>query len=247
MAEFVLIHGGMHGSWCWFRLRPELERRGHLILAPDFPCDDPTAGSADYAQTVASQMDAAGIGDDAIVVAHSLAGLALPLIPALRPVRALVFLCALVPVIGLSYEDQQAPRRHSQEGMLTVDDQGRFVLNVEGARRFFYADADEETADACIARLKPQSKIARTEKTPLTGWPAVPMASIYTTEDAIVTREYSILRATEIGAELVAMKGSHSPFLSEATALADLLDRLAALFSSRSAPSTDRKPARAAP
>lgn len=231
MAEFVLIHGGMHGSWCWSRLRPELERRGHLVLAPDFACDDPTAGSTDYAQSVANQMDAAAIGDDAIVVAHSLAGLALPLIPALRPVRALVFLCALIPVIGLSYEDQQAPRRHSQEGMLTFDEQGRFVLKAEGARRFFYADVDEETADACIVRLKPQSKIARTEKTPLTRWPTVPMASIYATDDAIVTREYSILRATEIGAELVEMKGSHSPFLSDATALADILDRLARTLS----------------
>jgi pimeloyl-ACP methyl ester carboxylesterase len=57
MAEFVLMHGGMHGNWCWSRLRPELERRGHLVLAPDFPCDDPTAGSADYAQSVANQMD----------------------------------------------------------------------------------------------------------------------------------------------------------------------------------------------
>jgi hypothetical protein len=30
----ILIHGAMHGSWCWDRVRPLLEARGHTVLTP---------------------------------------------------------------------------------------------------------------------------------------------------------------------------------------------------------------------
>ena len=37
MAIFVLIHGGNHGAWCWDRVVPLLEAKGHKVIAPDLP------------------------------------------------------------------------------------------------------------------------------------------------------------------------------------------------------------------
>ena len=36
MTTFGLVHGAFHGSWCWERLTPELERLGHspFLAAP---------------------------------------------------------------------------------------------------------------------------------------------------------------------------------------------------------------------
>ena len=34
MATFVLVHGAWHGGWCWKRVRPLLESRGHLVFTP---------------------------------------------------------------------------------------------------------------------------------------------------------------------------------------------------------------------
>ena len=34
MANFVLIHGSWHGGWCWERVTPILEQRGHQVWAP---------------------------------------------------------------------------------------------------------------------------------------------------------------------------------------------------------------------
>lgn len=34
MSCFVLVHGAMHGGWCWRPVREILERRGHRVLAP---------------------------------------------------------------------------------------------------------------------------------------------------------------------------------------------------------------------
>src|SRR5262245_23331662 len=34
MATFVLVHGAWHGSWCWKRVRKELQARGHDVFTP---------------------------------------------------------------------------------------------------------------------------------------------------------------------------------------------------------------------
>jgi pimeloyl-ACP methyl ester carboxylesterase len=34
MATFVLVHGSMHGGWCWQRVLPALQAAGHLVYTP---------------------------------------------------------------------------------------------------------------------------------------------------------------------------------------------------------------------
>lgn len=34
MATFVLVHGAMHGGWCWRAVRERLAARGHEVHAP---------------------------------------------------------------------------------------------------------------------------------------------------------------------------------------------------------------------
>jgi pimeloyl-ACP methyl ester carboxylesterase len=34
MATFVLVHGAMHGGWCWSRTAIVLQKRGHAVFAP---------------------------------------------------------------------------------------------------------------------------------------------------------------------------------------------------------------------
>jgi pimeloyl-ACP methyl ester carboxylesterase len=93
MATTVaLVHGAYHGAWCWTHLMPELESRGLDVVAPDLPCDDPSAGLAEYASTVEA---AIGDRDDVVLVGHSLGGMTIPLVAAHRPVRHMIFLCSV--------------------------------------------------------------------------------------------------------------------------------------------------------
>ena len=34
MATFVLVHGAMHGGWCWRHVHRELSQRGHDVHRP---------------------------------------------------------------------------------------------------------------------------------------------------------------------------------------------------------------------
>src|SRR3954471_22391695 len=71
MATFALVHGAWHGKWCWERLVPELESRGHRAIAMDLPTDDPGATFETYADVVAEHL--APEGEDGMSVAQQLA------------------------------------------------------------------------------------------------------------------------------------------------------------------------------
>src|SRR4051812_12554679 len=101
MATFALVHGAWHGKWCWERLLPGLESRGHRAIAMDLPSDDPDATFETYADVVAEHLAAEG-EDGAILVGHSMAGPTIPLVPQRHGVRRLVYLCAVVPNPGMS-------------------------------------------------------------------------------------------------------------------------------------------------
>jgi pimeloyl-ACP methyl ester carboxylesterase len=94
---FVLVHGVWHGAWCWERFIPEIEAHGHRAIAIDLPIEDGTATFDTYADVV----DAALIGsDDVVLVAHSLGAMVIPIVAARRPVRAMTFVCGVMPLLG---------------------------------------------------------------------------------------------------------------------------------------------------
>lgn len=234
MAFFALVHGGAHGGWCWERLVPELERLGHRCSAPDLPFDDP-AGASEWADAVLATIPAdAG---QTVVVGHSLGGLCLPVVASRRPVDRLVFLGAMVPVPGRSYldvlaEEPDAITAVDLEGTLSGDvtweSEPGTVMPYEQARAMFYGDLDEDTARSAWRRMRMQGFTAFTEVCPIDRWPDVASTYVLMTEDAAVGQGWSRRVASgRLGAELVELAGSHSPFYSRPTELAELLDRIA--------------------
>lgn len=228
MATFALVHGAWHGAWCWERLIPELEERGHSVIAMDLPSDDPAATFDDYADVVGGELEAHG-GDDVVVVGHSLAGLTIPLVAARQRVSTLVYLCALVPVPGSSLMDQLAT-----EDMLDVgyaaglgepDSEGRRRwADEELARDFMYADCDPEATARAVARLRPQAQAPYARPCSLDALPGTPASYIICSEDRLVKPDWSESVARErLDADLVELPGSHSPFLSRPADLASVL------------------------
>ena len=230
MTTFALVHGAWHGAWCWERLVPELERRGHRAIAVDLPGDDPDATFSMYADVVVDAL--AGETGDVAVVGHSLGGHAIPFVAERRPVVRLVYLCALLASPGVSFLDQL---RSAGDGMLRREYQAGLDEGEGGLRRWvdfelawseLYGDCDESTAHAAFERLRPQATGPYGVPFPLDAHPAVETEYVLCTEDRMIEPGWSRAAAPErLGIEPVELPGSHSPFLSRPEELALVLER----------------------
>src|SRR5205807_8670328 len=173
MSTFALVHGGLHGAWCWERLVPELEGRGHRAVAMDLPIDDDTAGAERYAEAVVNALD--GVDDDVVVVGHSLGGLTIPLVAERRPVARLVFLCATLPDPGRSFVDQtqQDPGMLDPRfgGLSVGDDRTADMEALAGDA--FYNDCPPDEVAWAVARFRRQAWLPMTEVSQLQAWPDV--------------------------------------------------------------------------
>ena len=226
MATFVLVHGAWHGAWCWERLIPELEIRGQRSIAVDLPCDDVTAGNAAYAECV---LAAAAGADDVVLVGHSLGGLTVPLVAAARPVRRLVYLCALLPQPGVSLVDQiEREPEIFVPGFgagIARDAEGRsYWQDVDAAADALYDACPRQLASWAVARLRPQARMPSVEPCPLAELPGAESVSLFASDDAAIDPDWSRRAARDrLGAAAMELPGDHSPFLGRPAELADVL------------------------
>lgn len=229
VTTFALIHGAWHGAWCFERLTPELEARGHRVIAVDLPGDDPAATFETYADEAVRAL--ADEREELVLVGHSLGGMTIPLVAVRRPVRRLIYLGAFVPVPGRSFAEQLADEPDTvlpdcRAGLGERDEQGRSRWIDEAvAQRVLYGDCDEHDAHAAFQRLRPQAQSPYGVRCGLDRLPSAPSTYVVCTEDRIVNPQRSRRVARDrVAAELVEIPGSHSPFLSRPAELAGVLD-----------------------
>jgi pimeloyl-ACP methyl ester carboxylesterase len=150
-------------------------------------------------------------------------GLCVPVVASMRPVQRMVFLGALVPAPGRTHAEDLA--EHPGAVVMETDrgTPGPSGLSWEAARHGFYADCDEATARRAYERLRPTPLVVFIEQCPIGVWPDVPSTYIVMRDDRAVGPEWSRSAAARIGADLVELDGSHSPFYSRPEELADVL------------------------
>ena len=233
MSTFVLVHGAWHGGWCWDRLVPELERRGHSAVAVDLPT---TRDAGDTGLAAGAQLVGAAVPDrDTVLVGHSMGALLLPVVAAQRDVRHLVFLNAFVTAPGESMNevvDREGdvfapgwPERARRQERLGG---GASAWPPDAAIDAFFHDCTPEDGTWAAARLRPQSWAALADRCPVDAWPDVPSTYVLSRDDRVVNPAWSRRVAREVLAvEPVELDGGHSPFLSQPAALAAVLAELA--------------------
>ncbi|MEU6205564.1 alpha/beta hydrolase [Micromonospora musae] len=228
MADFLLLHGTWNTARHWWKLIPELQKRGHRAAAIDLPGDDPAATTESFVATIESAIDDP---QDTVLVAHSAAGLWAPIAAERRQVSELVLLAGLMPRPGFSWIDQFADQplqpdfAAAQTEVIMSTASGGPSWSAEKATNFFYHDAEPSDVAEAVRFLRPEyASVAYQEKTPLTGRPSVATRYIWCTEDRTVSHDWMSKAAPDrFGARIVEFESSHSPFVSRPAELAELL------------------------
>lgn len=232
--NILLIHGSAHGAWCWQKVLPLLADRGHTARAIDLPShgQDRTP-LADV--TLDSYADAilAAIGAPTLVVGHSMGGYPISVAADRDPskIAGLVYLCAYVPWPGLSLVEmrKRAPYQPLMKAVQVSDDRQSFTIDPAMAREVFYHDCADDDVAMAIDNLCPQAVLP--QATPVTlgeNWAGLPRSYVICQNDRAIPPEFQ--REMAEGFEpkdVYELSTSHSPFLADPDALADLIDGIA--------------------
>jgi pimeloyl-ACP methyl ester carboxylesterase len=213
MANYVLIHGAGSDSWYWHLVVPELEDLGHDVVAVDLPCDDDSAGFAEYADVV---VDAVGDRGELIVVAQSLAGFTAPLLCDRVPVALLVLVAAMVPRPDESAGEWWENTGHADAMRRQAERDGRGTGDDDTPAELFLHDLPPDVlADALAHPPRDQSGTPFEEPWPLDAWPDVPTRFLLCRHDRFFPAEFQRRVARErLGIVPDEVDGGHLPALS---------------------------------
>jgi pimeloyl-ACP methyl ester carboxylesterase len=226
MASFILVHGSTQNAGCWSAVTALLKRHGHQVVTPELPKRAPGWGFDQYAAAIARCIETS----DTVVVAHSMSGAFLPLVPLIRPCAALVFLAAAIPEPGRSARDQclDDPPMLSAAWMSTgarwFDESQRELL----ARTFLFHDCDDETIARALGTIELlDATHLFTVPHPLLAWPGVPTVSIVATLDRTISPTWTRQTTRRVlGVEPIEIETGHCPHVSQPERVASMLERL---------------------
>jgi len=113
MATFVLVHGGWHGAWCWYKVVPLLQAAGHHVYTPTLTglgeqatLLTPDIGLDTHIQDVVNLIETNDL-QQVILVGHSYSGMVITGVADRAPGRLaqLIYLDAAIPHDGQSLSD----------------------------------------------------------------------------------------------------------------------------------------------
>jgi pimeloyl-ACP methyl ester carboxylesterase len=235
MANFVLIHGGCHGGWCWERVVPMLEAAGHSVVAPDLPGagNDPMplrevtlAGRADFVAGLVAKQSA-----PVILVGHSMGGLVVSAAAEAVPekVAAVVYLAAFMLKDGESM--WQAAARSPAPADYTVSDDGVVLaIGETSVRENFYNTTPEAWILRVLPRLTKEAAPIGMMPVHVTGarYGKIPRYYIETLQDrALVPDLQRLMQADWPCRRTFTIDGDHSPFYASPEELVGHLEAIA--------------------
>ncbi|WOO40170.1 alpha/beta fold hydrolase [Rubellicoccus peritrichatus] len=232
MTDFVFIHGGSHGAWCWDDVISILEAKGFRCFAFDLPGhgDDQTARETVtrelYVEACISFI--ANIdSDDITLVGHSLAGIVLPDLTERfeGKISTVIYLAALVlnrgqAAIDLVPED----RRASYGEMANARSDKSIHLDYDAARSLFLSDLPESEARNIYKRLNPQPYAVYLSPAKYDALQAgVNYRYIVCLRDNALPQDKCRGWAEQLGVVIEEIDSGHDAMLSNAVRLSELL------------------------
>lgn len=232
MPTFILVHGAWHGAWCWERLIPLIDDKGHRVLAPDLPGmgNDHTpldqVSIETWADFIADLVLAQP--EPVILIGHSRAGIVISRAAekAHSNLLGLVYLAAFMVRNGETLEQvmRQIPPRPESADSLEISADGRLSKIAPAAvERVFYNTTHPDLVARAAALSGPEPLASFT--TPLQvsdeRWGSIPRFYIACDQDRAIAPELQRrMQAALPCRRSIRMNCDHSPFYSAPEELA---------------------------
>jgi pimeloyl-ACP methyl ester carboxylesterase len=239
MARFVLVAGAWHGAWCWERVVPLLEARGHRAETAELPGmganTTPLAGldMMAWAQAVADVIESDP--EPVILVGHSRGGAVISQAAELVPdrIRLNVYLTALLlkdgeaglDIVGLVPEGTV-----NMPEMTPTEDELAFNLDPTAVGPILYHRTEPALVERALAHLKPEPHFGLFSPLTLSEarYGRVPRAFIECLDDLTLPLVLQrAMLARQPCDHVRSIASDHCPNYSEPEALAATLDDLA--------------------
>ena len=238
MANFVLVHGGGHGGWCYQLVARRLQAKGHIVYAPSLP------GMGEHTHLLHPGIDLDCHIDDvaallhsedlsgAILVGHSYGGMVITGIADRAPERVghRVYLDAAYPRDGeLLHEHAFESIDRARQGMY-VENGVELVMKPDPSHAGFFGIHDPALAAWTNARLTPQPWACFAQKLVLrneAAMRAIPESHLICTP-TIPGRDMALLREKSQG-RVWDIDTGHDLMITEPGWVAERLEDIAAL------------------
>lgn len=234
--HFLLVHGALHGAWCFFKLIPQLEARGYRVSAIDLPShgiDRTDPGSvtlSDYRDCVVKRINE--IDGPVVLVGHSVGGIVLSEVAEAIPekIERLIYLTAYLLVDGETMFDVALKDAESKVNPYIVVDQEAKIgyVRQDEIKSLYYQDCSDE--DVALAKsllvINPLQPLVTPVRVTPERFGRVRKTYISCADDhAVGPATQSMMTARWPDMQVLHIEGGHSPFLAQPEKLADLLVR----------------------
>jgi pimeloyl-ACP methyl ester carboxylesterase len=239
MATFILVHGGMHGGWCWTEVVRHLTAAGHRALAPDLPG---MGTDRTPPQDVTLEMTGGFIAglvrsqsEKVVLVGHSLGGITITEAAERVPeaIAGLVYVSAVLIPSGTAAMSTLKRTGELPPGVSLSADSATLFVDPKYARERYYngcAEADVERALALLVPQPTRPMLDRVFHTPQ-RFGAIPRAYVECLDDNALALEIQRSQRAALPCDPVfAMQTSHSPFLHAPRVLSEHLIAAATAF-----------------
>jgi pimeloyl-ACP methyl ester carboxylesterase len=220
-TTIVLVHGAWHGSWCWQRVVPLLEKRGLAVRTMDLPSVGARPGADTDLSADAATVEAVleRVPGPVVLCGHSYGGMVISRV-ASQNVARLVYLCAFMPLEGESLVSigggRNAPWIQELDGGLMLPDPSQ-------SEALFYSDCDAETRRWAKSQLRSQSLATVHEPVLHPAWRTIASTYVVCADDRALPPDLQRNVFAPRATETVELQASHSPFLSQPDRVADVL------------------------
>jgi pimeloyl-ACP methyl ester carboxylesterase len=180
MSTFILIHGSWHGAWCWYKIKPRLEKLGHRVFTPDLPGHGKNwrfprglVTLEKMVKTITDIIDLVDLLDEKVtIVVHSRNGIVASRVAELRPkkIKEVIFLASFVLKDGEKAADYFRSDRNSKlTGNVEVKKfQLTDMIKPTVYREALYEDCDDDDLALAYSLLTPEPSLPAITKMKLT-------------------------------------------------------------------------------